>query len=167
MDKHSYPLKMWDEITYPFSNFNGVTIEVWEQVSNFIPCDYLKSIHVSKRGPWYSVWFKVHHSLVLSHRSHLQYSIDLNWCVSVISLTNQSVRLRRRHSRMFLWILEAPAGYWAPYEPAGLVWARWSCGDGLPELPCSWHPVPCRQNHRTNCSPASTTVHHGALGLEL
>ena len=50
---------MWDEITYPFPNFNGATIEVWEWPSNFIPyftghmitypCwDY----SVSKRGPW-------------------------------------------------------------------------------------------------------------------
>ena len=28
---------MWDEITYPFSNFNGCTVEVWEWISNFIP----------------------------------------------------------------------------------------------------------------------------------
>ena len=27
---------MWDEITYPFPNFNGYTVEVWEYVSNFI-----------------------------------------------------------------------------------------------------------------------------------
>ena len=24
---------MWDEITYPFPNFNGSTIEVWEWIS--------------------------------------------------------------------------------------------------------------------------------------
>ena len=29
--------KMWDEITYPFPNFNGATVEVWEWISNFIP----------------------------------------------------------------------------------------------------------------------------------
>ena len=29
--------KLWDEITYPFSNFNGCTVEVWEWISNFIP----------------------------------------------------------------------------------------------------------------------------------
>ena len=29
--------KVWDEITYPFPNFNGYTIEVWEWISNFIP----------------------------------------------------------------------------------------------------------------------------------
>ena len=28
---------MWDEITYPFPNFNGCTIEVWAWISNFIP----------------------------------------------------------------------------------------------------------------------------------
>ena len=29
--------KVWDEITYPFPNFNGTTIEVWEWISNSIP----------------------------------------------------------------------------------------------------------------------------------
>ena len=28
--------KMWDETAYPFPNFNGVTVEVWEWISNFI-----------------------------------------------------------------------------------------------------------------------------------
>ena len=28
---------VWDEIIYPFPNFNGVTVEVWEWISNFIP----------------------------------------------------------------------------------------------------------------------------------
>ena len=27
---------VWDEITYLFPNFSGATIEVWEQISNFI-----------------------------------------------------------------------------------------------------------------------------------
>ena len=29
--------KMWDDITYPFSNFNGANIEIWEWISDFIP----------------------------------------------------------------------------------------------------------------------------------
>ena len=29
--------KVWDKITYPFINFNGVTVEVYEGISNFIP----------------------------------------------------------------------------------------------------------------------------------
>ena len=29
--------KVWREITYPFPNFNGATVEVWEWISNFIP----------------------------------------------------------------------------------------------------------------------------------
>ena len=28
--------KVWDEITYPYPNFNGRTVEVWEWISNFI-----------------------------------------------------------------------------------------------------------------------------------
>ena len=51
---------MWDEITYPFLNFNGATVEVWNWISNFIShfteaCYYVsmlewKFIQVSK-GP--------------------------------------------------------------------------------------------------------------------
>ena len=29
--------KVWDEITYPFLNFNGAIVDVWEWISNFIP----------------------------------------------------------------------------------------------------------------------------------
>ena len=28
--------EVWDKITYPFVNFNGATVEVWERISNFI-----------------------------------------------------------------------------------------------------------------------------------
>ena len=28
---------MWDEITYPFPDFNSCTVEVWEGISNFTP----------------------------------------------------------------------------------------------------------------------------------
>ena len=53
---------VWYGITYPFPNFNGATVEVWEWISNFIShfthraCDYLsmlgfKLYHVDKRGP--------------------------------------------------------------------------------------------------------------------
>ena len=30
------PSREWDEITYPFPNFNGCTVEVWEWIRNFI-----------------------------------------------------------------------------------------------------------------------------------
>ena len=29
--------KVWDDITYPFANFNGCIVEVWEWISNFMP----------------------------------------------------------------------------------------------------------------------------------
>ena len=31
------PNNMWDEITYPFPNFNGAAVDVWEWISDFIP----------------------------------------------------------------------------------------------------------------------------------
>ena len=31
------PSKVWDEITYPFPNFNGESVELWVWISNFIP----------------------------------------------------------------------------------------------------------------------------------
>ena len=31
------PSEVWDEITYPFPNFNSATVEVWGWISNFIP----------------------------------------------------------------------------------------------------------------------------------
>ena len=34
---HHNIYKMWDKITYPFLNFDGATIEVWEWISNSIP----------------------------------------------------------------------------------------------------------------------------------
>ena len=29
--------KVWDKLTYPFTNFNNAAVEVWEWISNFIP----------------------------------------------------------------------------------------------------------------------------------
>ena len=40
-DEITYPFLnfngLWGEITYPFINFNGATVEVKEWISNFIP----------------------------------------------------------------------------------------------------------------------------------
>ena len=30
-------IKVWDEITYPFPNFNYFTFDVLEQIGNYIP----------------------------------------------------------------------------------------------------------------------------------
>ena len=55
------PIKVWDEVTYPFPICPQLHVEVWEWVSDFIPyfikdviaytCWDLKLIHVSKRAP--------------------------------------------------------------------------------------------------------------------
>ena len=36
--------KVWDEITHPFPNFSGCTVQVWEWVSCFIPHFIIESI---------------------------------------------------------------------------------------------------------------------------
>ena len=37
IDMQLHPLyRVWDEITYPFPNFNGTTVEAWEWISNSI-----------------------------------------------------------------------------------------------------------------------------------
>ena len=40
---------LWDEITYPFPNFNSCTVEVWEWISNFIP-------HLARHVITYPCW---------------------------------------------------------------------------------------------------------------
>ena len=37
MGKWLHPLSCVGEVTNPFPNFNGATVEVWEWISNFIP----------------------------------------------------------------------------------------------------------------------------------
>ena len=63
--KHGLPLtpawisiyiarKVWEEISYPFLNFNGCTVEVYEWISHFVPHLIMDVItypcHVSERG---------------------------------------------------------------------------------------------------------------------
>ena len=68
--------KVWDEITYPFPNFNDATVEIRELISNFTPfyCGYdclsmlgIKLNHVCKRGPRQMLrsHMKSHNSFVL------------------------------------------------------------------------------------------------------
>ena len=52
---------MWDEITYPFPNFNGCTVEVWEWINNFIP-------HFIMDVITYPCWVTVKTTLGMSFR---------------------------------------------------------------------------------------------------
>ena len=67
------PDRMWDEITNPFPNLNGATVQVWKWIGYFIPHNLMgvinyssklgtKFIHVNKMGPrnriyYYPLWF--------------------------------------------------------------------------------------------------------------
>ena len=45
--------KVWDDITYPFINFNGCTVEVKEWIINFTPhyngCDYVSILGINSK----------------------------------------------------------------------------------------------------------------------
>ena len=43
--------KVWTEITYPFSNFNCCTVEVWEWISDN-ECNYLPMLAATKSTLW-------------------------------------------------------------------------------------------------------------------
>ena len=44
--------RVWDEITYPFTNFNGTAVEVWGWISYFVP-------HFTRHVITYHVGIKV------------------------------------------------------------------------------------------------------------
>ena len=50
--------QVWDEITYPFPNFNGCTVELWEWISNFIPHFIMRLI--SYPTQFWRIWVKIH-----------------------------------------------------------------------------------------------------------
>ena len=43
--------KVWDEITYPFPNFNGAAVEVWGWISDVISHFMISVIHPSTKSP--------------------------------------------------------------------------------------------------------------------
>ena len=61
------PRKVWDEITYPFPNVNGSTVEFYEWISNFPAlynvCDYL-SITMKRSLGMIFMW-TLRHALVV------------------------------------------------------------------------------------------------------
>ena len=56
--------KVWDEFTYPFQNFNGYTVDVWEwkrkNPTLHNGCDYLS---VLGQKPSYNLWHKDWHNI--------------------------------------------------------------------------------------------------------
>ena len=92
------------EITYPFSNFNGATVEIYRMgkllhPSIFNGCNYLfvqglKLIHFRKRGPW-------HVHVMYQHDLQLDHIAKINWWTSkrcfIVTLTNSHDKLLWPH----------------------------------------------------------------------
>ena len=65
------PSEVWDEITYPFPNFNGCTVEVWEWVSNFVP-HFVMDLITYPCWDWSETTFSKKEPHMISHFNSLK-----------------------------------------------------------------------------------------------
>ena len=92
--RNHMPGKVWNEVTYPFANFNGTTVEVWEWISNILlhfimdvityPCWDQKLKNIRKRGPRMTGFASI---LIMKHTQlwwltrYLGTHYQLPWCI--------------------------------------------------------------------------------------
>ena len=102
------PSKVWYEITYPFLNFSGCTVEVKEWMRYFIPHIMLglKLTHVNKRDHWCSD-LNIPKELGLYHRFRCSGSlpwqvINRHQMLSISYINRYKVLLRFRKVRLQL-----------------------------------------------------------------
>ena len=104
--------KVWDEITYPFANFNICTVEVWDWISNFFPqfimdvltypCWDLSQNMLVKRRCWWKRSLSATESQILNNqRFHMCIALFLDqfsrkrMTSCVIPMENTSKYIRR------------------------------------------------------------------------
>ena len=63
---------MWNEITYPFPNFNGATVYVWEWISNVLPHITCREHHRWEGSVGFRFWRPLENPLKLSE-------VNLSW----------------------------------------------------------------------------------------
>ena len=85
------PCKVWDETTYPFLNFNGATVEVWEWISNFIP-------HIIMDVITYPCWDESLTMLVKGATG------NACCCPNLVKMLLSNFRYMYRFLTTFLWI---------------------------------------------------------------
>ena len=54
------PSKVWDEFTYPFPNYDGAAVEVWEWISNFTPPIWWMELLFHAGIKVMEQWYKIH-----------------------------------------------------------------------------------------------------------
>ena len=64
--------KVWDEITYPFPNFNGCTIEVWEWISNFISNFLMVITRTSLHLKLPAIWLLVQQLIQTNNKENIK-----------------------------------------------------------------------------------------------
>ena len=96
--------KVCDEITYPFTNFNDCTVEVWEWISNFNTRFIMDVIFLSMS--WYQ-GDAMSHGIVLIYSCLEKLSLyDCTMLVDGIVIMQQLIRLSDAHVRQLYWLID-------------------------------------------------------------
>ena len=97
---------MWDVITYPFPNFNGATVEVWEWISNFI--------HTVEVWEWISNYIPHFIIDVITYPWCIYLSPDfiIRWMTYLLERQQLNLTLQARRLGWILWISRNEKAYY-------------------------------------------------------
>ena len=89
--QHHMSSEVWHEVTYPFPNFSGCTIEVWQRTSNFIT-------HFIMEVIIYPSWIKVNPAIsVDGSLADARRNIDVSGTTSDVILSDVVMKSSLRH----------------------------------------------------------------------
>ena len=132
------PSKVWDEIIYPFPNFNGCTVEVWEWISNFIP-------HFMMYITTYPSLWDCHVIMGITSHCVIQYipwnikqfgcaSLYFGYCIVFMYACDSYIYiLQGCFTWAVIWILPHGANMgpiWGRQDPGGPMLAPWTLLSG-------------------------------------
>ena len=81
--------KVWDAIIYPFLNFNGCTVEVWEWISIFIPHFIMIVIAYAcwETQEWYDLYmYGYKHKILFLNNDITRFCLNVVFCSVRIDL---------------------------------------------------------------------------------
>ena len=137
------PIKVWDEITYPFPNFSGCTVKVWEWIfnptlyngHNYLPILELMLNPVSKKGHWYESTANMFAKIPWSHTATTRPSAIIGSLVWWDAFLTAITLLARTNWPVSSWWLQMT---WCRIgtRPGHQQPSRWlDCGYALPDYP--------------------------------
>ena len=113
------PSKVWDEMTYPFPNFNGATVEVWKEISNFIIHFTMNVITYPCWGWNWSMLVKWGLRLQYLSRQILDHCFSQKWhrkLKSFLSKIKDLLIFHCQHYSWYLWLGDAKSQGISSYD---------------------------------------------------